>query len=167
MLCSLLLRRTFISFWTSRTRQSEPSIFSFWRIRSLPRAMRGWVSMTGWLLETLKRQRRPSVNPSLLDPLNDECIGKLADLLREEGYIREALKLIEDALSIAPWNAMHHYNYGRLLADINKIDEAREEFRKSLILIPPFRGPTLEKGLFSEGGQTERGLRRTFQSKPL
>ena len=74
----------------------------------------------------------------LLDPLNDECMAKLADLLREEGYIPEALKLIEEALLIAPWNAIHRYNYGRLLADINKIDRARGEFRKSLNLDPTF-----------------------------
>ncbi len=92
-----------------------------------------------------------------LDPFNDEAMAKLADLLREEGYIPEALKLIEEALSIAPWNAMHHYNYGRILADINKIDEARAEFQKSLNLDSTFSRAYLGEGivLLKEGKSSE------------
>lgn len=93
----------------------------------------------------------------LLDPLNDEALAKLADLLRDEGYIPGALKLIEDALSIAPWNAMHHYNYGRLLADIDKIDKARSEFKKSLDLDTTFSRAYLGEGiiLLKEGRPDE------------
>jgi len=93
----------------------------------------------------------------LLDPFNDETLAKLADLLREEGYVTEALKLIEHALSIAPWNAMHHYNYGRLLADINKIDKARVEFSKSLDLDNTFSRAYLGEGivLLKEGRPDE------------
>jgi tetratricopeptide (TPR) repeat protein len=92
-----------------------------------------------------------------LDPLNDEAMAKLADLLREEGYIPEALKLIETALSIAPWNAMYHYDYGRILVDINKIDKARAEFQKSLKLDPTFSRAYLGEGiiLLKEGKSTE------------
>ena len=96
----------------------------------------------------------------LLDPLNDECMAKLADLLREEGYIPEAQKLIEKALSIAPWNAIHHYNYGRLLADINKIDKAREEFKKSLNLDPTFSRAYLgEAIILLKEGRPDEALR--------
>ena len=95
-----------------------------------------------------------------LDGLNDEAVAKLADLLREEGYIPEALKLIEHALSIAPWNAMHHYNYGRLLADINRIDEAREEFRKALGLDSTFSRAYLGEGIvLLKEGRTEQALK--------
>ncbi len=93
----------------------------------------------------------------LLDPLNDEASAKFADLLREEGYVPEALKLIEQAIAIAPWNAMHHYNYGRLLADINKIDKARGEFNRSLDLDHTFSRAYLGEGivLLKEGRPDE------------
>jgi tetratricopeptide (TPR) repeat protein len=92
-----------------------------------------------------------------LDRLNDEAIAKLADLLREQGYIAEAIRLTQEAISIAPWNAMHHYNYGRLLADINRIDEARMEFRKSLDLDTTFSRAYLGEGivLLKEGKRDE------------
>lgn len=95
-----------------------------------------------------------------LDPLNDEAIAKLADLLREEGYIPEAQALTQRALSIAPWNAMHHYNHGRLLADINEIDQARGAFRRSL-----GADTTLSRAYLGEGivllkeGRTEEAIR--------
>ena len=91
------------------------------------------------------------------NPFNDEAIAKLADLLREQGYIPESLKLIERALSMAPWNAMHHYNYGRLLLDINRIDEARAQFQKSLELDPSFSRAYLGEGivLLKEGKTSE------------
>ncbi len=96
----------------------------------------------------------------LLDPLNDEAMAKLADLLRNEGDIPEALKLSEEALSIAPWNAMHHYNYGRLLADINKIDKARAEFRKSLDLDFTFSRAYLGEGIvLLKEGKPDEALR--------
>jgi tetratricopeptide (TPR) repeat protein len=96
----------------------------------------------------------------LLDALNDEALAKLADLLRNEGDIPEALKLIEEALSIAPWNAMHHYNYGRLLADINKIDKARAEFKKSLDLDRTFSRAYLGEGIvLLKEGQPNEALR--------
>ncbi len=95
-----------------------------------------------------------------LDPLNDEATAKLADLLREQGYISEAEKLIEVALSLAPWNAMHHYNRGRLLADINRIDEARMEFRKALELDPTFSRAYLGEGIvLLKEGRTDEALR--------
>jgi len=43
---------------------------------------------------------------------------------------------------------MHHYTYGRLLVDINRIDEARDEFKKSLELDPSFSRAYLGEGLF-------------------
>jgi len=95
-----------------------------------------------------------------LDRFNDDAIAKLADLLREEGYIPEALKLIKDAISIAPWNAMHHYTYGRLLADTNRIDEARNEFRKSLELDPSFSRAYLGEGIvLLKEGRTDEALK--------
>jgi tetratricopeptide (TPR) repeat protein len=95
-----------------------------------------------------------------LDRLNDEAIAKLADLLREQGYIAEAEKLIEAALSLAPWNAMHHYNRGRLLADINRIAEARVEFRKALELDPTFSRAYLGEGIvLLKEGRTDVALR--------
>jgi tetratricopeptide (TPR) repeat protein len=94
------------------------------------------------------RKAREALERSMvLDRFNDEAIAKLADLLREQGYIAEALKLIERAQAIAPWNAMHHYTYGRLLVDINRIDEAREEFKKSLALDPSFSRAYLGEGI--------------------
>ena len=117
------------------------------------------------------RKARAALERSMgLDRFNDEAISKLADLLREQGYIAEALKLIERAQTIAPWNAMHHYTYGRLLVDINRIDEAREEFKKSLELDPSFSRAYLGEGivLLREGktGRRSRSFRRrTFLSR--
>jgi len=103
-----------------------------------------------------------------LDGLNDEAIAKLADLLREQGYFPEALKLIEHALSIAPWNAMHHYNYGRLLADINKIDRARIEFKKTLELDSTFSRAYLGEGiLLLKEGKTDEALRELSKASLL
>ena len=94
------------------------------------------------------------------DRFNDEAIAKLADLLREQGYIAEALKLIERALTIAPWNAMHHYIYGRLLVDILRIDEAREQFKKSLELDPSFSRAYLGEGIvLLKEGKTGEALK--------
>ena len=92
-----------------------------------------------------------------LNPADDEAISKLADLLREQGYIPQSLKLIQEALSLAPWNAMNHYIYGRLLADINRIDEARAEFDNALDLDPAFSRAYLGVGivLLKEGRTDE------------
>ena len=94
------------------------------------------------------------------DGFNDEAIAKLADLLREQGYMAEALRLIERALTIAPWNAMHHYTYGRLLVDINRIDEARDQFKKSLELDPSFSRAYLGEGIvLLKEGKTGEALK--------
>ena len=95
-----------------------------------------------------------------LNPADDEAISKLADLLREQGYIPQSLKLIEEALSLAPWNAMNHYIYGRLLADINRIDEARAEFDKALELDPSFSRAYLGVGIvLLKEGKTDEALK--------
>ncbi|NWF51812.1 MAG: tetratricopeptide repeat protein [Nitrospirae bacterium] len=82
-----------------------------------------------------------------LNRFNDETIAELSDLLREEGYIPEALELIREALSVAPFNASHHYNYGRLLSDINRLIKAGLEFRKSHELDPTFSRAYLGEGI--------------------
>jgi tetratricopeptide (TPR) repeat protein len=74
-------------------------------------------------------------------------MGKLADLLREEGHFSQARRLIEHALSIAPWNANLRYIYGRLLVDMNLIDEARAQFARSLQLDPTFSRAYLGEGI--------------------
>ena len=95
-----------------------------------------------------------------LNPSDDEAISKLADLLREQGYIPQSLKLIEEALSLAPWNAMNHYIYGRLLADINRIDEARAEFDNALELDPAFSRAYLGEGIvLLKEGKTDEALK--------
>lgn len=115
------------------------------------------------------RKARDALKKSIeLDDTNDEAIAKMADLLREEGYISEALKLIEKALSIAPWNALHHYNYGRLLADINKIDKARMEFRKALELDSTFSRAYLGEGIvLLKEGKTEEALKTLSKASLL
>jgi len=108
----------------------------------------------------LKRAKEALRRSIGLDKLNDEAIAKLADLLREEGYIPEALELNKNALSIAPWNAVHHYNYGRLLADINRIDEARGEFTRSLELDPTFSRAYLGEGIvLLKEGRTDEAVK--------
>lgn len=95
-----------------------------------------------------------------LDRFNDEAKAKLSDLLREEGYIPEALDLIREALTIAPFNALHHYNYGRLLIDIDRLDDARIEFRKSHELDPTFSRAYLGEGIILlKEGKTDEALR--------
>ena len=107
-----------------------------------------------------KRARDALLRAISLDRFNDEAKAKLSDLLREEGYIPEALKLIEEALWIAPGNALHHYNYGRLLADINRLDEARVEFRKSHELDPTFSRAYLGEGIILlKEGKTQEALK--------
>lgn len=107
-----------------------------------------------------KKAREAFKNSISLDPLNDNSKAKLAELLREEGFIPEALELIKNAISIASWNAMHHYNYGRLLADINRIDEARDEFMKSLELDLTFSRAYLGEGIvLLKEGKTDEALR--------
>jgi tetratricopeptide (TPR) repeat protein len=100
-----------------------------------------------------------------IDPSNDRAMGLLADLLREQGYIQDAMKLIERALRIAPWNPMHHYNRGRLLADINRIDEAKAEFRRSLEVDPSFSRAYLGEGiLLLKEGKTEEALKTLLKA---
>jgi|GEM_PF-6976436 len=95
-----------------------------------------------------------------LDPRNDEAVSTLADLMREQGHIEEALQLIKQALDLSPSNAVHHYNYGRLLADINRIDEARAEFSRAVTLDPSFSRAYLGEGIvLLKEGRTEEALK--------
>ncbi|MGB9715752.1 MAG: tetratricopeptide repeat protein [Thermodesulfovibrionales bacterium] len=107
-----------------------------------------------------KRAREALSYAIELDRFNDEARAKLSDLLREEGYIPEAVDFIKEAISIAPFNALHHYNYGRLLADINKLDEARREFKKAYELDPNFSRTYLGEGIILlKEGRTDEAIR--------
>ena len=124
------------------------------------RDMRRSVFITGLITGDSKSAEGSLRKAIELNPADDEAVSKLADLLREQGYIPQALKLIEEALSLAPWNAMNHYIYGRLLADIKRIDEARVEFDNALALDPAFSRAYLGAGIvFLKEGRTDEALK--------
>jgi tetratricopeptide (TPR) repeat protein len=108
----------------------------------------------------LEEAKRAFLQAISLNRFNDEAIAELSDLLREEGYIPEALELIKEALLVAPFNALHHYDYGRLLSDINRLKEAGFEFKKSLKLDPNFSRAYLGEGIILlKEGRTDEAVR--------
>ncbi len=84
----------------------------------------------------------------------------IADLLSSSGQVFQAYGVLEHAVSIAPESADVHALLGRCLSRLEKLPEARQEFRHTLELNPSLSEPylglatiELRQGRFAEARQ--------------
>jgi len=71
-----------------------------------------------------------------LAPDNAEAHGLLAIVFLEDGWTKAALDEIGKAIALAPKNELYHITHGRILADLNKLEEAEISYRRAVEIAP-------------------------------
>jgi tetratricopeptide (TPR) repeat protein len=77
-----------------------------------------------------------------LDPLSSEAHENLAIALGDQADLAAALKESSTAVRLSPRSASAHFLRGRLLIDLGKHEEARDEFRETLDIAPDYSEAT-------------------------
>lgn len=110
---------------------------------------------------------RNALDRGVVHPL---LLNLRAHWFREQGRYAEALNDLEQAVRIAPGDALIQYAYGQTFARIEKFVEAAEAFEKTVSLAPQFAPPHYNLGWariqLGEIEAAEQSFRRGLQIDP-
>jgi tetratricopeptide (TPR) repeat protein len=143
---------------------------AFGEVESLERDLRRYVRQPRFFFA--KVPFRPQAHEIAVRPLPAELSAALrAVFLVRTGRPREAAKLVDEALSIAPGLAMAHEAKGHLLLHEGKFEEARRSFDEAARLKPNsylahFYGARASRTPGDDAERRERGLRRAMELQP-
>ena len=73
-----------------------------------------------------------------LDKNNEYIHNSMASIYRANGEFTSAKMHLRESLAIDDENAITYYNFGNLLVDMEKHDEAKEMYKKALEINPDF-----------------------------
>ncbi|MDD5157427.1 tetratricopeptide repeat protein [Sulfurimonas sp.] len=79
-----------------------------------------------------------------LDKNNEFIHNSIASVYRANGEFVSAKIHLDDSLALDDKNKITYYNYGNLLVDMQKIDGAKEMYKKALEIDPDFREASAE-----------------------
>lgn len=108
------------------------------------------------LLLALEQQEKPAGAPAQSAMEQSNRLDSQATQLAKQGKLEQALPLYNQALQLAPENAVAHLNRGSTLAQLKRFEEALTDFKKAVELNPAEpRGHYLLGVVYRDMGQRD------------